>query len=171
MEIALAIAAIASAIASAVSALVAYHAIQLAHRPTVWAVASPRKEDTERFIGVQIHNGGPGVALEVAAARSEPTQRRVGTFRKVEEWKESDPTPFVRTLAPGERTPASDTDWHSVGPNRSGDDILGVLVRYSDTRGKRWQIAVEFDQRRLAGTPRRVRTRARWHLNEQQDTW
>jgi len=161
MGTALAIAAICAAGASIISALVAYSALHLGHRPSIWAIASQRAEDGDRFIGVQIHNAGPGVALDVVAARTEPTGRLIGRLRRSSEWAEHDRSPVIRTLAPGEKMPPSDREWLSVGPNRSGDDVLGVLVRYSDLAGKRWEVPVQLDSRERSLKARRVR-RALW---------
>jgi hypothetical protein len=144
-DTALAIAATSSAVASVVSALIAYRAVNLSNRPSVWAVASPRNDDGDRYIGVQIHNAGPGVAFDVAAARTEPTDRLVGRVRRSMEWREQDQSPFIRTMERGERVPASDKEWLSVGPNRSGDDVLGVLIRYTDAVGRRWQVPVQLN--------------------------
>lgn len=142
--------------ASVLSALIAYRAVHLTHRPSVWAVASPRSDGGDRYIGVQIHNAGPGIALDVTAARTEPTGRLVGRVRQQAEWIEQDQSPFIRTVEPGERVPPSDGDWLSVGPNRSGDDVLGVLIRYSDVLGRRWQVPVQLNPRERSGKTRRL---------------
>lgn len=149
--------AVLSLVISVASAAVAYRALQLTHRPTLWAVASPRTEEGDTFIGVQVHNGGPGVAIDVAAARSEPTGRIVGRLKKSEEWSESYRSPFVRTLEASERFPPKDTEWFSVGPNRTMDDVLGVVVRYSDATRRRWEFPVPLDPHALSPKARRVR--------------
>lgn len=145
------------------SVAIALRAFHISHRPTVWGVASPRQEEGDAYIGVQIHNGGPGVAIDVAAARSEPTGRRIGRWKRTEEWKENDRSPFVRTLEVGERFPPLDTDWFSVGPNRTMDDVLGVVVRYSDATWRRWEFPIALDPHRLSSRPRRV-SRYRWQI-------
>lgn len=148
---------------SVCSVAIAFRAFQVTHRPTVWGVASPRKDGGDSFIGVQIHNGGPGVAIDVAAARSEPTGRTIGQLRQIEEWKENDRSPFVRTLEAGERFPPTDADWFSVGANRTMDDVLGVVVRYSDATWRRWEFPIALDSHERSSKPRRVR-RYRWQV-------
>jgi hypothetical protein len=154
MAIALGVVSLLISVGSVAIALRAFH---VSHRPTVWGVASPRRDGKDTFIGVQIHNGGPGVAIDVAAARSEPTGRRVGRLKQTEEWKENDRSPFVRTLEAGKRFPPADSDWFSVGPNRTIDDVLGVVARYSDATLRRWEFPVALDPHKPSSKPRRVR--------------
>jgi hypothetical protein len=84
-------------------------------------------------------------------------------LRPKEEWKENDRSPFVRTLEAGERFPPEDRDWFSVGPNRTMDDVLGVVVRYSDATWRRWEFPIALDAHERSSRPRRVR-RYRWQV-------
>ena len=147
------IAACLSALTSLVAVAFAYRANLRAIEPSILTVARSHDEGDVRIIQVRIHNGGPGLARDVVAARSEPTDNP----EKPNEWMEHDHTAVIRILQSGESIPAKDGDWLSVGPNISGDDVLGVVVRYSDTRGVRHQMSTPLDLHERTRRPRPVK--------------
>ena len=143
-----AIAACLSALTSVVAAAVAYKFSLRASRPSIWSVARPHREGDSRVIEVRIHNGGPGLARDVVAARSEPT----GNPDKPNEWMEHDHTAVIRILQAGESMPPDDGDWLSVGA--SAEDVLAVMIRYSDTRGVRYEMSTPLDPRERTHPPK-----------------
>src|SRR6478752_7765402 len=101
METLAGIAAVLSAATAIVAVSLAYRSTQRANRPSVWANVRGRTEGGGRLVEVQLFNGGPGIALDVVAARSEPT----GNPDDLDEWREHDLTRPVRVLGNGERLP------------------------------------------------------------------
>lgn len=166
MEAALAAAAVLSAIASAIAAAIAYVSNQRAVQPFLWTAVRAHDEAGARVIQLRIHNGGPGLARDVVAARSEPT----GNPKKPGEWMEHDHTAAIRTLQAGGSMPPKDGDWLSVGADRSGDGVLAVVVRYTDIRGVRHEVSTPLNLRELSGPPRRLR-RYWWQLWRSEVNW
>lgn len=134
-----------------------------ATRPSIWSVARSHDEGDARIIQVRIHNGGPGLARDVVAARSEPT----GNPAKPNEWMEHDHTKVIRILQCGESMPPRNGDWLSVGANISGDDVLGVMVRYSDTRGVRYEMSTPLNPHERTQRARPVK---RWWRRRRNET-
>ncbi len=54
---------------------------------------------------------------------------------------EHDHTAVIRVLQSGESMPPDDGDWLSVGTSAADDDVLAVMIRYSDTRGVRYAMS------------------------------
>ncbi len=153
MEAALAAAAVLSALSSAIAAAIAYRSSQRATQPSIWTAVRAHNEGGTRIIQLRIHNGGPGLARDVVAARSEPT----GNPKNFDEWLEHDHTGAIRTLEAGESMPPEDGDWLSVGAAPGGDGILVVVVRYTDIRRVRHEVSTPLDPRELSKPPRRLR--------------
>lgn len=166
MNAVLAITAILSAFASITAAVIAYVSNQRAIQPSVWSAARAHDEDGVRVIQVRIHNGGPGLAREVVAARSEPT----GNPQDWNEWKDHDHTGVIRTLRSGESMPPRDGDWLSVGSDASREGVLAVIVRYTDLRGVRHEISTPLDPHQLSRPARKLR-RYRWQAWREKADW
>lgn len=159
------IAACLSALASLVAAGFAYRFHLRATQPSIWSVARSHREGGLQIIQVRIHNGGPGLARDVVAARSEPT----GNPKKPGEWMEHDHTPVIRILQSGESMPPEDGDWLSVGANVSGDDVLAVMVRYSDTRHVRYEMSTPLDPHERTHPPKPVKPW--WRKRRDETDW
>lgn len=153
-----------------IAAVALYSSRQAVHRttgPTVWAVVSFGHED-RGSIDVRFHNGGPGIALDVRAARIEPNQPPPPDLRwKLfgQRWERTtgwDPTPRVRTLGPGEENPP-DPGWHCIGfrPPEELNQPFWVALRYRDTAGRPWELTVPYQQSEPAHDPRRLRRSGR----------
>lgn len=159
-------------VAACLSALTSLVAVAFAHRanlraiqPSIWTVARSHGDGDVRIIQVRIHNGGPGLARDVVAARSEPT----GNPEKPNEWMEHDHTPVIRILQSGESIPIDDGHWLSVGANRSGNDVVGVMVRYSDTRGVRYEMSTPLDPHERTHRPKAVKPW--WRRKRDETDW
>ena len=166
VTVVLAVAALLSAIASVVAAAIAYSSNQRAIQPSIWFAARGHDEGNARVIQVRVHNGGPGLARDVVAARSEPT----GNPKKANEWLEHDHTGAIRTLQGGESMPPADGDWLSVGTDPSRDGVLAVVVRYTDLRGVRHEVSTPLDPRELSKRPTKLR-RYRWQWWRKKAKW
>lgn len=156
-----------SLVVSVVSLSYARQAVRRSNGPSVWAVVSFGHEE-QGSVDIRIHNGGPGLALDVRAARIElnpPPPHSLHRPLLGHRWKRSSarsPTPRVRTLGPGEENPP-DPGWHFVGfrPPEDLNEPFWVAVRYNDTAEKPWEVTVPWDQSEAAHPPRRLR-RSRW---------
>jgi hypothetical protein len=166
VTVVLAAAALLSAIASVVAAAVAYISNQRAIQPSIWFAARGHDEGDARVIQVRVHNGGPGLARDVVAARSEPTANP----EKPNEWLEHDHTGAIRTLQGGESMPPTDGEWLSVGADPTHDGVLAVVVRYTDLRGVRHEVSTPLDPRELSKRPKKLR-RHRWQRWRKRADW
>jgi hypothetical protein len=166
VTVVLAVAALLSAIASVVAAAIAYTSNQRAIQPSIWFAARGHDEGEARVIQVRVHNGGPGLARDVVAARSEPT----GNPEKPNEWLEHDHTGAIRTLQGGESMPPTDGDWLSVGTDPTRDGVLAVVVRYTDLRGVRHEVSTPLDPCELSKRPTKLR-RYRWQWWREKADW
>ncbi len=154
-------------VVATISASYAYQAVRRSNGPSVWAVVSAGHEEPGS-VDIRIHNGGPGLALDVRAARIQLNQPPPPSLRRPllgHRWKRSsawDPTPRVRALGPGEENPPN-PDWHFVGfrPPEELNEPFWVAVRYNDTAEKPWEVGVPWSQTEAAYPPRRLR-RGRW---------
>jgi hypothetical protein len=144
-----------------------------------------RFKATKFRVGVRLHNDGPGIALDPMwtiqrnwvptphAERPVPPISLpvvVDLYRRRRFLRRTDrdftasarEAAGVRALPAGEQTPTD--GWQTSFPYRyaADDYIWSILVRYSDSAGRRW----EFEERRftkheVASRPRRVRRRLR----------
>jgi len=114
--------------------------------PSVWGAIAFGKEQP-RSIEINIHNAGPGLALDVRAARIElreadPTVSWLRRKLRRSELQEValDPTPRVRTLAAAE----GPSDWFTVGvqPAEDFSEPFWVAIRYRDTAEREWELTV-----------------------------
>jgi hypothetical protein len=167
MTTAVAVAAVLSAGASVVSALLARQAVRRSHIPSVWGALSFGREGPNS-VEVRLHNAGPGLALDVRAARVElreadPTvswlRRRLrGSDLQMVAF---DPSPRVRTLAAGEENPPD--DWYTVGfrPAEDFNEPFWVAIRYRDTAGCDWELTVPAQSHEPSSPPARLRSAGR----------
>lgn len=173
--------AILSLLASIASLSYARQAMGRSNGPSVWAVVSFGHEEPGS-VDIRIHNGGPGLALDVRAARLElntpppPSVRRPLIGRGWTRMTAWNPTPRIRTLGPGEENPP-DPEWHFVGfrPPEDLNEPFWVAVRYDDTAGKPWGVAIPWNQSEPAHPPRRLRRKHWWckwqFWRESADEW
>lgn len=181
MTTAAAVAAVFSAGASIVSAMFARQAVRRSHMPSVWGALAFGQEGPNS-IQVRLHNAGPGLALDVRAARVELREAdpTVSGLRKLLRRSEVqrvafDSSPMVRTLTADEENPPD--DWYTVG-FRLADDFsepFWIAIRYRDTAGSDWELTVPAQTHEPSLPPiklRGSRRRERWMFwRSEADDW
>lgn len=120
---------------------------------------------------LRLHSDGPGLALDVRwSIYRFPEPGRTGARRADEELAARAST-AVRGLRPGESYPAS-TDVPMKEPMHPlfDDEPWSLVVRWSDSAGRRWQFSEWSGGRELASRPLRVR-QSLWAPPEQSPGW
>jgi hypothetical protein len=136
-----------SAMSAAMSARASARGVALSHRPYVYG---ERRTASGAIAEVQLHNDGPGTAVEVRwrlwAPGAEPT-----------EWSEP-----ILALQPGEILPPSGEQplATQLPPGVDGHQFEWyVETQFSDIRGARWRLLNERGARQQSVTLRRMRSR------------
>lgn len=172
------VAGVGASIAAAVAAWTSRAAVERANLAFVWAELSFAPGPTSvgdpsvdpALLRVQLHSDGPGIALDVRWSLGEPAAdpgRRA--HRKTEEETARWATDAVRALRPGESWPsvacatknraATSAAYADSSRHVDRDQPFWVLVRWTDSAGRRWEFGESSMGRKLANTPRVVRRR------------
>jgi len=148
------IAAAAGAGAAWRSAGASRQAVARANRPFVWPSFFESTTESELAVSVQVHNDGPGVALDVRWSlaffdehdSSEDERRSEELTGRLA----SEPSRGLRARD------SSDRRQVSIPEERQGH-FWFVVVRYTDSAGVRWEYAEPWDVGTLADPVRRLR--------------
>ncbi len=165
-EIAQIVAAAATVLAvglAAWSARLSLAAVERANMAFVWPAFIVGHEDTWDNSGaygvrVRLHADGPGVALDVRWSlyfADEP-----GREKEAEAEAKARAAPAIRAMRPGESWPEKDGGWSEmipVPPPPYDDLPYWIVVRWSDSAGRRWEFSEPGAGRQLAQRPRRVK--------------
>ena len=155
--------------AAAVAAFISRATVERADYAFVWAEVTqdqPGPDAQTQRLRVQLHSDGPGIALDVRWSLGGPWEPGRSAYRRAQEEVAARATPAIRALSPGVSRP-----WVSVADARDGseldalygptqcyvpdDDAWWVLVRWSDSAGRRWEFSEGSAGRELALSPRR----------------
>lgn len=158
-------AATSAAVFAAVSALMSRAAVERGNLAFVWPeywIDGPDQNLTNHRLRVRLHSDGAGIALDARwSVFYMPDEGRKASRRAEQEAAEA-ATSLVRVLRPGECSPSSaaPADERPIHPDLF-DEPYAVVVRWSDSAGRRWEFNEGSLERQLARKPTRVR-RARW---------
>lgn len=158
-----------ASIAAATAAYMSRTAVERANLAFVWAELFFDRPDAAapiRRLRIQLHSDGPGIALDVRWSIGGPTEGGRAAHRRAEEEIAAQARPAIRALRPGHSHP-SVAPVDVVGPDEirahyesteqtfhdDYDEPWWVLVRWSDSAGRRWQFSESSDGLKLA-TPR-----------------
>lgn len=151
-----------AAIFAAVSAATSRAAVERANLafvwPKFWAYHPDEWDQGGHGVGsVVLNSDGAGVALDVRwSLLFEPAPGR-SAWRQAEAETASTASPVVRALRPGERAPSKGPGFErEVDPKRL-EGRWWVVVRWSDSAGRRWEFKEGDGEQALAGRPKRVR--------------
>jgi hypothetical protein len=175
LQVVTAVSGLAATVAAAFAARMSRAAVERDHLAFVWAEVTDERPDpvvSRRRIRVRLHSDGPGVALDVRWSLGGPWHGRKAYWRAQEEVA-GRATPAIRALRPGSSHPdsraiADAKDEAAIEAlygsteqyiQDDGDDPWWVLVRWSDSAGRRWEFSESSEGRVLARPPTKVRSR------------
>ena len=164
-----------ASIAAAAAAFMSRSAVERANLAFVWAEPSFDRPDPDSGMSrlrIQLHSDGPGIALDVRWSLGGPEDPGWRAHRRAQRETASRATPAIRALRPGDRHPslavrdAENEDAVEIaygGTERTVDreEPWWILVRWSDSAGRRWEFSEGSLGRELASAPCIVRRR-RW---------
>jgi hypothetical protein len=161
-----AVAASMAAIFAAVSAGVSRAAVERGNLAFVWPeywIEGPDENHTTHDLLVRLHSDGPGIALDARwSVCGVPERGRRTTWwrawQREEEVAGASAIPAIRALRPGEISAVSG---RVVDVDRLEEEPWWLVVRWSDSGGRRWSFSEGSRGRELAPRPRRLR-RPRW---------
>jgi hypothetical protein len=144
------------------SAWLSRAAVERANMAFVWPAFTIGHEDTWDDRGpfgvrVRLHADGPGVALDVRWSLYFPDEP--GREKYVDAEAAASASAAIRAMRPGESWPEEDGQWSEmipVPPPPHDDLPYSILVRWSDSAGRRWEFTEAGTGRELAKPPRRV---------------
>ena len=142
-------------IAAAFAAFMSFAATERTNFAFVWAELffdSPDPDSQRSRLRVQLHSDGPGIALDVRWSIGEPHESDRRAYRQAEEATADSATSVVRALRPGKSHPALAPDdaesdalakahYERTARTVDREEPWWVLVRWSDSAGRRWEFA------------------------------
>jgi hypothetical protein len=161
-----------AAAAAAYAATRSRAAVERANLAFVWAEPTFERLDGKpaaRRLRVRLHSDGPGIALDVRWSIDGPPEVTRAARRRARETVAATATRPVRALRPGEAHPALtieapyDDDAvcpssHRIIHDDPGEEPWWIVVRWSDSAGRRWESGVAMGDE-LARPARKLR---RW---------
>ncbi len=167
-EVAQIVAAVATsiaAVAAAASAVLSRSAVERGNLAFVWpefGVDEGYDDNEFPYVWVRLRSDGPGIALDVRWSIFVVPEPGCSAWQRAEEEAAASAKRAVRALRPGQGFPAErDRPQTAAMPARLRDEPWSVVVRWSDSAGRRWEFVESTGGLELAHRPRRVR-RARW---------
>lgn len=160
------IAAPVAAVASAIAAYLSRATVERANRPFVAAGLYPHDpvepgSTASHRARIELYSTGPGLALDVRCSlsvASDHLTRGRGQARKQQRCA----TSVIPALPAGDRSTV-----FLQTPDPDGDEPWCILLRWSDSAGRRWERTHEHSGHQLATTRRRIRgarlARRPWH--------
>jgi hypothetical protein len=151
-QIVSAVATSAAAIFAAGSARVSRTAVERGNLAFVWPEFSTHAQDVNhasRWLKVRLHSDGPGIALDVRwSVFFVPEPGRVAWRRELRSRRPPPPE-----SSPAQALPA---DEQTIGDELE-DEPWWIVVRWSDSAGRRWEFNEATAGRELARKPRKIR--------------
>lgn len=157
--------------AAAFAARMSRATVERANLAFVWAeMTLDSIDDSTRRLRVQLHSDGPGIALDVRWSLGGPWDPTRTGYRRDQEEVATRATPAIRALRPGFSYPAlavadasneAEIEASYSATERYIHDEYSeawwIVVRWSDSAGRRWEFSEATAGRELAQPPGRVR--------------
>lgn len=157
------VAAIASsiaAVAAATSAILSRSAVERGNFAFVWPDFRVSEDESDGFsyVLVRLRSDGPGIALDVRWSLYFMPEPGRTARRRAESEAEATASSAVRALRPGACSPPERQaiEGRRIHPDLR-DEPWSVVVRWSDSAGRRWEFVESTQGRRLAHKPRKLR--------------